>query len=58
MKLPKKLIMNVEDPMICREPETFNDAWNHQDQYQRNKWRIAINKEYGGDMRTRRKLKE
>ncbi len=38
--------------MKYTEPKTFNDAWNHPDPYQRNKWRIAINKEYG-DMKSR-----
>ena len=57
MELPKKLIKNVKDSMKYIEPKMFKDAWNHPDPYQRDKWRIAINKEYG-DMKSRKVWKK
>ena len=52
MELPKKLANNVKDSRKYMEPKMFKDAWNHPDPYQRDMWRIAINKEYG-DMKSK-----
>ena len=35
-----------EDHSKFREPRNFQEAWNHPDEYQREKWREAIRKEF------------
>ena len=32
---------------ICTAPTTFDEAWNHPDEWQRKMWRGAVNKEFG-----------
>ena len=39
-------IETTENNAILEEPKSFQEAWNHEDQVQRNKWRDAIKKEF------------